>query len=60
MKCCIVFEIAGPCRWPKYESAGRYKRILFAWFSIAFLPYKWTEFLDRYASAVMEVEDEQL
>jgi hypothetical protein len=52
MKCCIIFEIAGPCRWVKFEKLGQYRRVLFIWFSLAWVPYKWTEFLYRLIWAI--------
>lgn len=57
MSFCVVVEVAGPCRWPKYENSGRFKRVLFLWFSVSFFPYKWTEFLHKYRLAIEKMNE---
>lgn len=59
MKFCIVFEVARPCRWFKYEHPGRLRRVMFLWFSVCVFPYSWTEFLKRYRLAVEKTKDKQ-
>lgn len=54
INCFFIFEISGPCRFFAYEKIGRYWRILFLWFSVGYMPYKWTEFLDKHSETTIE------